>query len=189
MSDIQIAKMYSEAILEIAVESNITDSIELELKDIVDSFVKDDVIWGFLTSPRIDRQIKTNVIEQATKGRTSETISSFLRVLIKNDRMFCLPEIFKQFYIGIDQLKGRIRASVYVASPLSSSETEKLRTILSQKYNGECFIDVVVKPNVIGGLVVRIGDEIIDGSMQNYLYMIRQRLLETKQQSGAFYEN
>ncbi|MCB1193151.1 MAG: ATP synthase F1 subunit delta [Leptospiraceae bacterium] len=189
MSDVQIAKMYSRAILEIAVESNAIDSLESELKDTVDLFVKDDEIWNFLISPRIDRQIKASIIEQATKGRVSETLSSFLRVLIKNDRMLCLPEIYKQFYLGIDQLKGRIRASVYVASPLPSSEVEKLKAILSQKYNGECFIDVVVKPDVIGGLVIRIGDEIIDGSMQNYLYTIRQRLLETKQQSGAFYEN
>jgi F-type H+-transporting ATPase subunit delta len=189
MDDIQIAKTYSRAILEIAVESNLIDSLELELGELTDSFVKDGDVWAFLVSPRIDRQMKANVVEQAIKGRLSETMSSFLRILVKNDRMFCLPEIYKQFNKGIDRINGRIRASVYVSSPLASSEMEKLKAILSRRYNGECFIDVVMKPDVIGGLVVRIGDEILDGSIQNYLYMIRQRLLETKQQSGAFYEN
>lgn len=189
MDDIQVAKVYSKAILEIAVETNTIDSLESELGGVVDSFVKDDEVWNFLISPRIDKQVKKDVIDKSVKGQLSETLLSFLRVLIRNDRIVCLPEIYKQFYKGVDELKGRVRAIVYVTSPLGTGEIERLRSLLSQKYKGECFIEFVVKPEIIGGLVIRIGDEIIDGSMQNYLQVIRQSLLETKQQSGAFYEN
>ncbi|HMV42934.1 MAG TPA: ATP synthase F1 subunit delta [Leptospiraceae bacterium] len=188
MDNIHVGKVYAEALLEIAAEKKNSVAIEEELQAAVKAICDDKQVWEFFLSPKISKEQKIKVIESSFKNSLSETVNSLLYLLLRKDRIFFIREIAHQFSLGNDRLNGRIRAYVESASKLSDSQVSEIRSALSQKYNGECIIENVIKPELIGGMVIRFNDNLIDGSMKSQLTNIKKNLLQSKL-GGAYYEN
>lgn len=189
MDQIQVAKVYASALLEIASEKKILESMEEELRGVADALHSDEQVWTFLISPRVEKNTKIKAVESAFRGKVSDTIASLLDLLIKRDRMFAIKEISNQFSFGHDLLKGRIRAFMTSAQKLSDSEIKDIKDILTASFKGECILETKVNPEIIGGFIIRLKDIVIDGSMKHQLQKMKQNLLQSKLQSGAFYEN
>ena len=188
MDNIHVAKVYAEALLEISIEKKNSELIEEELKAVADSLTQDSEVWEFLLSPKISKEQKIKVVENSFKSNLSDTINSLLFLLLKKDRIFFISEIAKQFRNGNDILRGRIRTYVESATKLSDSQISEIRATLSEKYKGECIIENTIKPDLIGGLVIRFNDNLIDGSIRSQLVTIKKNLLQSKL-GGAYYEN
>jgi F-type H+-transporting ATPase subunit delta len=188
MDLIHVAKVYSSALLEIAVSKKSEDTFETELKLVVNSIKDDKSIWIFLISPIVKKEEKIKVLEKGFAGKISESIHSLLYILIKNDRIEFIDEIYEQYILGLDKLKGRIRARIESATELTESQKKEIQATLSSNFNGECIIQNVVKPELIGGLIIYFNDKLIDGSMRTSLFNLKQNLLQSKL-SGAYYEN
>jgi len=188
MDNIHVGKVYAEALLEISSEKKNSELIEEELQAVVKALCNDAEVWEFLSSPKISKEQKIKVVENSFKSVFSETVNSLLFLLLKNDRIYFIEEIANQFKLGSDLLKGRIRAYVESATKLTDSELAEIQSTLSQKYKGECIIENIIKPELIGGLVIRFNDNLIDGSMKSQLQNIKKNLLQSKL-GGAYYEN
>ena len=188
MDNIHVGKVYAEALLEISVEKKNSELIEQELQAVVKALCDDAEVWEFFLSPKISKEQKIKAVENSFKTTFSDTINSLLFLLLKNDRIYFIKEIANQFTLGNDILKGRIRAYVESANKLSDSQIAEIQSTLSQKYKGECIIENFVKPELIGGLVIRFNDNLIDGSMRSQLMTIKKNLLQSKL-GGAYYEN
>lgn len=188
MDNIHIGKVYAEALLEIAAEKKNSTAIEEELIAAVKAICDDKEVWEFFLSPKISKEQKIKVLESSFKNTFSETVNSLLYLLLKKDRIFFIKEIANQFILGNDKLNGRIRTYVESASKLTDSQINEIRTSLTQKYKGECIIENIVKPELIGGMVIRFNDNLIDGSMKSQLMNIKKNLLQSKL-GGAYYEN
>lgn len=188
MDNIHVAKVYAEALLEISLEKKNSELIEDELHSVANSLYNDSEVWEFLLSPKIPKEQKIQVIEKSFKGVFSETVNSLLFLLLKNDRIFFIREIAHQFKLGNDLLKGRIRTYVESATKLKDSQISEIQTTLSQKYKGECIIENIIKPELIGGIVIKFNDNLIDGSIRSQLVNMKKNLLLSKL-GGAYYEN
>jgi F-type H+-transporting ATPase subunit delta len=188
MDKIHVAKVYADALLEISEENKTSESIEQELIDVSTVICNDPDVWEFVNSPLIKREDKVKVIEKTFVGNISETMNSLILILMKNERISLLKEIKHQFSLGTDRIKGRIRAYVESAKSLSEQEKNEIKSALSERFKGECILENIVKPELIGGIVIKFQDSLIDGSMQSSLSDLKKKLLQSKL-SGAYYEN
>jgi F-type H+-transporting ATPase subunit delta len=188
MDLIHIAKVYADALLEISEENKTSETIEKELEEVSKTLTEDTEVWEFVNSPLIKKEDKIKVIEKAFLGNVSETMNSALYLLLKNERISLIKEIKNQFSLGTDKLRGRIRAYVESARALSDSEANEIKSSLKEKFKGECILENIVKPELIGGIIIKFNDNLIDGSMQSSLFNLKQNLLQSKL-SGAYYEN
>ncbi|MCB1144432.1 MAG: ATP synthase F1 subunit delta [Leptospiraceae bacterium] len=196
MDQSQVAKVYAGALLEIGQEKKSSDELETELKSFVDSFREDKEIWAFLTSPRVPKANKVSAIEKATAGKASKEITSLLCLLLRNDRISYINEIYNQFRNLNDKVKGLIRAKVYTAAPLSNEDKEGIVSWFKSSLNSAVELDAITQPDLIGGVVIKFDDKIVDGSIKYKLKTIKEAIslhsnekLISNKNTGAYYED
>jgi F-type H+-transporting ATPase subunit delta len=102
----------------------------------------------------------------------------FFEMLLKKGRLGTLPEILEEFRMLADERAGVVRAAVTSAAPLTEEETGRLRAILGGRFGKTIILTSAIDPELIGGLVVRIGSLSFDGSIRSQLAAIHRQLLE-----------
>ncbi|MBI5897573.1 MAG: ATP synthase F1 subunit delta, partial [Desulfobacterales bacterium] len=118
-------------------------------------------------------QVLQKIIE---KLNLSKTMSSFLLLLFEKGRFGFVGSINDFYQMLADELKGVARASLVSASQLTSETIEKIRSALSKKTGKDVLLQVEHDPALIGGIVTRIGDLILDGSIKTQLLNMRESL-------------
>lgn len=194
MLDSHIAKVYAKALLEIGAEKNNADILEEELRETAGSLSSDKDIWGFLISPRVSKKQKAETLEKAFQGKVSETVVSFLLLLVRNDRPQFLPEISLRYRDFNDARKKLLRAKVSSAVKLGDPELKEIRTWLMGLGYSDCVLENTVDSELIGGIVIQYGDKRIDGSMKKQLEKLKHGILNndnllSKDKIGTYYEN
>ncbi|MCB1158720.1 MAG: ATP synthase F1 subunit delta [Leptospiraceae bacterium] len=189
MDKIHVAKVYALALLEIASESKKLAEYEEELKTLEEIIIKNQDIFAFFLSPKVSKKDKTDIAEKVLTSKVSDHILNFLLILIKNDRILYLEQIVKEFYYAHDKLLGRKRVFVHSAAELKQDVLKEIKTTLDTQLSSECIVETRVKPDLVGGFIVKYDDIVIDGSMKNHLEKIKKGLLLSKLQNGTIYEN
>jgi F-type H+-transporting ATPase subunit delta len=196
MENSQVAKVYAKALLEVGQDSKQTDEFVSELKDILNILLSNEDIWTFLISPQFSKANKLVSLEKALKGKASEQILSFLSILIKNDRIFYLSDIYTQFSALNDKVNNILRVTLQSATPLSSENLSEISKWFQDEYKMKAEIQTVVRPELVGGVVIYFDDKVIDGSIQSKLKNISKSILLhageqliSNKNTGAYYEN
>jgi F-type H+-transporting ATPase subunit delta len=191
-----IAKSYAKAIVEISVDNKNTDLIESELKDIAAIITKDQGIWEFMVSPRVSKQAKDDSIDKSFAGKVHPSLVSLLHILVRNDRISIIEELTKQFTELNDLRKGIIRVEVHSATKLKENILSQIQAwcVASFRAN-QCKVIEVIKPELIGGMVIKYGDLVFDRSMRRKLNSLKSHIIGDMQtllsaeKIGAYYEN
>ncbi len=191
-----IAKSYAKAVVEISVENNNSDLIESELKDITAIITKDAVTWEFLVSPRVSKHAKEETIVKSFDGKIHASLLSLMHILVRNDRISIIEELTKQFTELNDLRKGIIRVEVHSAVKLQENILSQIKAwcVASFRAN-QCEITEVIKPELIGGMVIKYGDLVFDRSMRRKLNSLKSHIIGDMQtllsadKIGAYYEN
>ncbi len=177
MRNMAIARRYAKALLLIAKEDGQTESYRGELKAVADMFGEQDTLNQAVNNPLYDmegrRKVLTSVIE---KLNLSETVASFLMLLFDKRRFGFLGSINDNYQQMADEVKGVARASLVAATELPAETIEKIRTTLSNKTGKDIILEVEQDPGLIGGIVTRIGDLVLDGSIRTQLLNMRETL-------------
>ena len=196
MENSQVAKVYAKALLEVGQDSKQTEEFVSELKDILSILLSNEDIWNFLISPQFSKANKLNSLEKALKGKASEQILSFLSILIKNDRIFYLSDIYTQFSALNDKVNNILRVTLQSAAPLSNENLSEITKWFLDEYKMKAEIVTVVRPELVGGVVIYFDDKVIDGSIQSNLKNISKSILLhageqliSNKNTGAYYEN
>ncbi|MDX1959262.1 MAG: ATP synthase F1 subunit delta [Leptospiraceae bacterium] len=196
MSDSKIATVYAKALLEIAESKNSFDALEDELKGLSSVLSQNSEIKDFLLSPRVSKKTKAEIFEKSFQGQVSETVLSFLLLVIKNDRSNEFEEIIEDYIILNDARKGLVRVLAYSTVQLGKSELTLIEEWFTK--NGiakHIIIENKLKPEIIGGFVLEYADNIIDNSMRTKLKKLKSYVLSDtdtmidKDKIGAYYEN
>jgi F-type H+-transporting ATPase subunit delta len=131
----------------------------------------------FLASPVVGKRAKAAALAQALAG-ASELFRGLIGVLARNNRLYLLPEVASAYRQLLDTRAGRVRVKVASAVPLSDAQTAALTANLKALLgHQEPFLDVRVDPDLLGGLVVQVGDSVIDTSVRSRLQSLRSLLL------------
>src|SRR5262249_10185343 len=159
-----IARVYADAFLNALPADQVGQALE-EFRSFIDEVLdKNPDFERLLTSDTVSRDQKVALIDRVVAGRGSELFTNFLRVLARRDRLNVLPIILAQCDIEYEKRSGRKRVQVVTAQPLSDAMLAKIRDRLASTMSFEPVIEPAVDPDLLGGLRLRIGDTVFDGS-------------------------
>jgi F-type H+-transporting ATPase subunit delta len=175
-----VARVYATALLKAAQKSGKLDDVLEELRSLVeDVCATQPVFENFLISPSIGRDRRAEALRRALEGKASDLFLNFLLVLNQHDRLNILQPLLLECRILSRKIKGQQYVHVRTAVPLPDDQREKLIQQLRQSMELEPTLLSVVDPEIIGGMIVRIGDWLYDASVRTKLLNIRKHLFES----------
>jgi len=196
MENSQVAKVYAKALLDAGTDSKATDEYQEELKTVHDLLTSNPEVWTFLISPRVPKKDKLELIEKSFRGKASDAVVSFICILTRNDRIYYLTDVYYQYRLLNDKLNGLVRAKVQSAVPLTPENNNEIKKWFQEVYKVNAEIESVIRPELIGGLVIYFDDKVVDGSILSKLKSIKQSItihaeekLISNKNTGSYYEN
>lgn len=177
MKNLAIARRYAKALLLIGKEDNQIDTYRQELEEFSALIEKEGTLGQAINNPLYNAEGRKKVLESVTeKLALSRVMRSFLTLLFDKGRFVYLSSINDFYQKLADELKGIARASLVSATELSSEAVDKIRKTLSDKTGKDIILEVEQDPGLIGGIVTRIGDLVLDGSIKTQLLNMRESL-------------
>jgi len=185
-----VAQIYAEALLALAEERGIADQVLEELGGLADLAARDGAFETFLASPLVEPEARAKTFEKLLRGRASDLLVDALQVVNRKGRLELLPEIANAYRQAHRRLRGRVQVFVASAVPLTDALREKLREAAARYAGKTPELVESVDPQLLGGMVVRVGDERIDSSVKTRLKDLSGALLRRASQevqSGSRY--
>jgi F-type H+-transporting ATPase subunit delta len=177
VKNLAIARRYAKALLLIGKEDGQTNTYREELGTFAKLIEREKSLEQVLNNPLYDaegrKKVLTGVID---KMEMSQTMATFLHFLFDKGRIGFLGSISEFFQKFADELKGVARASLVSAAELSTETVDKIRSALSKRTGKDIILEVEQDPELIGGIVTRIGDLVLDGSVRTQLLNMRESL-------------
>lgn len=159
-----------------AKERNLLDKTYEQSTELLKLLSSDATLVKFLTAPQVPTEQKESLIRKVFGETLEDIFVEFLVVILKKRRAGFLPEIIEEFIELVEEAKGISRATAITAVPMSEQQGEKLRASLAARSGKKIFIEYKTDPNILGGLIVMVDGEIIDGSIRRGLNMIEEKL-------------
>jgi F-type H+-transporting ATPase subunit delta len=161
-----VGEVYAKALLGVARKSSNTDDLLSQFQTVVEEvFGKHPKLEAALNSPKLSLEQKESLLEKVFGAHVDPTLLKFLKVLCRRQRLNFVRGIQRSITEFRDEELGRVRVTVTSALELNGNEVEDIRSQLKTKLNREVSVVTKVDPSIIGGLVLRIGDTVFDGSV------------------------
>ena len=177
MHQTTVARNYAEALLALARKARDVSGWGTMINDVADAIRRDERLRHFLESPRISVEQKNDVLTKALQDRMPRLFVRFLHRVVSNRRQVLIPHIAVEYMALVDEVENRIHANVTVARETSPEDEEAISQQLGRFFGKEVVPHVTVNPGILGGVVVRVGDTVIDGSVRRRLNSLRSRLI------------
>ncbi len=175
-----IARNYAETMLELARRANDAEGWGRTIDDLAAAMQQDRNVWLFLESPRVSGSEKNAVLRKALGGALPSKFVRFIEALVNHRRQMLIPEIAREYHDLLDAAEGRVHANVVVAQAVDDKERNAIAERLSKVLGKRVVPHVAVNPAIIGGLVVRVGDVVLDGSVRKRLASLKSRMLTSR---------
>ncbi len=172
-----VARNYAETLLSLARRADDASGWGVMLRQVADAMTADLTLSKFLDSPRIATEQKASVLTRALSDRVPRLFMRFLLTLVRNRRQMLIPEIATEYDTLLDASNGIVHARVTVALAMTDDEHASIGAQLSKIAGKTVVPHVTVDPHILGGVVVRMGDTIMDGSLRRKLATLRRRMM------------
>lgn len=176
-----ISKTYGDALFELALEKKCEDSLFSEAEEVLKALSENPDFSKLMNHPKILKEEKLKILEAVFKGRISDELTGFMTIIIRKDRFAEMEEIFRYFISRVKEHKGI--GVAYVTTPFTLDEikkaTVKERLLATTSYK-KMEIHYDVEEGLIGGMVIRIGDRVVDSSIRTKLEELKRQLLKVQ---------
>ncbi|MCS6849560.1 MAG: ATP synthase F1 subunit delta [Gemmataceae bacterium] len=174
----QIARVYAEALLRAADEASQADEVVADFEALLQAVEgSSPELRRLFANGVMSRRVRGEVIRRVFEGRAHPLLVNFLLVVNDHDRTALLPVMLYELKELRDRRARRIPVSVYAAVPLSDDQLERIRNRLREVLNLEPRLEVRVDPALLGGLMIRVGDQVFDGTVRTRLHQLRDQLI------------
>ncbi|MEE9212865.1 MAG: ATP synthase F1 subunit delta [Phycisphaeraceae bacterium] len=168
---------YAQAMLDLAVQANQLDPIADELEQIGQMWSVEPDLDRLLSSQVLSAGQRAGVIENLFKGRVTDVVYRFLMVVNQKGRLGHLPGIIRAFSKLLDERQGVIEVDAYVARRLDGPRATQAADRIGAALGRRVVLHQYVDPQLIGGLKLRVGDRLIDGSVATQLRLMKNQLI------------
>ena len=175
-----VAKRYARALFEVAQQVKSIELIEQELKTIVDALKGNSEFQQILSHPQISAENKKQMMDALLGDTATIQTKNFIHLLIQRHRESQLADIVDAFIELANQARGYADAVVTTAKPLTEDELNKLAAQFGNVLKKTLRVQSVVDPTILGGVIVRIGDRLYDGSIAGKLQRFQQNLKQVQ---------
>ena len=175
-----IGRRYSKALMALAIErKEPLGELRRELEEFSGALVEDPRLMSFLTDPNVLLDDRTRGLEKILEAvETRPLVNHLCRLLLRKGRLVFLPDIVREYQQLVDLQEGVLRASVITAAELSPGDSEEIRTLLGKRFGKKIVLSVSIDPELIGGLIIKVGSLSFDGSIRSQLKDIQSQLLD-----------
>jgi len=172
-----IARRYAKALIQVAAEQGTVEQFFSELEAFSKTLVPGAEAAEFFEVPSYVIEAKREIVKElASRIGASRTIRDFLLLLLDKKRLDQLDAILESYRSFADEAAGILRSAVISAVPLSEEQVAELRRALETATGKKVILSVSADPQLIGGVVTRIGDKVFDGSIRTQLTKIQDIL-------------
>ncbi|MCP5463964.1 MAG: ATP synthase F1 subunit delta [Deltaproteobacteria bacterium] len=173
-----VAKRYARALIELAEESQGIDTLGTELKNVLKLFNDNKELSFVLSTKGVAVVSRINILEKiAAKVSLSQVVLNFLKLLVRKGRVDIFENIVAQYAILADQRQGRQKMQVMSAVELAESVYSDLAAHFENKLSKKMIIEKRIEPDVLGGVCVRIGDQVFDYTLASQIKNMKSAVL------------
>jgi F-type H+-transporting ATPase subunit delta len=183
-----VANVYAEALIELAYEKGTPAEILADLKQVGRALKADPRALTFLVAPHIKRDAKKQMIDHAFGGKVAEIVTNFMKVLVDKGRQGLLPVLVDRFEALYHDRQGETVVNIKAAVPLEDRERDRLKQSLKRRLKREIILEERVDPTLLGGLVIRVDDTVVDGSLRHRLATLAGRLEDSRLATTEVFE-
>ena len=171
MKSVTVARNYAEALFAAG------DEFGPLLDAVAGAVQADERIATALESPRVSKAAKSQILERALKGEAPREFVRFLQAVVRRGRQGLLAEIAQQYQVLLDEKLNRVHAGVTLADEADARTQKQVVERLTEALGREVRAYFRSDPRILGGVVVRVGDRIFDGSVRRRLTALQRRML------------
>jgi F-type H+-transporting ATPase subunit delta len=171
-----IGRRYAEAIFEIARANNTIDRTLDDVQGIASLFSKHTLAY-LLKEPKLPAQRKEKALRQALASRVLPTSLNLALLVVQRDLVEAMPNIARELAQLVLDYKNQAVAEVTTAVPMDEQQLKGVRQALEHKTGKTILMQTKVQPEILGGVIARVGDQVIDGSIRHRLAALKQQLL------------
>lgn len=176
-----ISKTYGDALFELAVEEDKVDALLEEIRQLQQVLSQNEEFGRLMNHPKIIKEEKIQVAKNVFGGRMSEELLGFLTIIISKDRYRDIDAILDYFVAEVKQYKGIGVATVTTAVPLREEQCRKIeQRLLDTTSYKKMEMNYLLDRSLIGGMVIRIGDRVVDSSIRTKLNELQKELLKVQ---------
>lgn len=174
MKGTKSASRYAKALLELAIEQNKTDRVSQDMGALAAANAETKDFQLFLDSPVVHAAKKNSIFKELFQFDV--LTASFVELITKNGRESILPEIAASFSAQLKEHQGIVPVTLVSAQPLDKATKESILNKVQATVKGKIELEEEIDPSLLGGFVIRMGDNRIDASVSNQLKNLKQRL-------------
>lgn len=173
-----LERRYALALYEVCEENGTVKKNLQDLKDVVNIIRENEDFTQVIRHPEINTSKKKALFAQIFKGKIDDELLHFLEILINKGRILNLQEILVEMERIHLEKNNKVIAIVKTVIPLLEKEKHELIEKLNKKYNKTIVLQEEIEPELIGGVYIRVGDDVIDGSVKNKLAEMNKLMLK-----------
>jgi F-type H+-transporting ATPase subunit delta len=177
MQEMGAGRRYAEAAFQLAVSGGTVDAWQRDLV-LVAGLARDERVVRAVDSPAVPFGERRKIVEQMLGTKVSPQMRNLVLLLAKRSRFAILPDVSAEYDALVRESRGIVAAQVTTPSPLSDKELALVRARVEQLAGAKVELTTATDPKLIGGLTIRIGDKLIDASVQGRLARLRGRLVQ-----------
>jgi F-type H+-transporting ATPase subunit delta len=178
--DLSVARRYASALFEVAKKRGQVETVAANLSEVVATVESSRELASVLHHPLLTLEKKRSVVHGIFGTAVNADVVKFLFLVVEKDRANILPQILGEFNRLFDEFRGEADGEVVSAVPLSMAQHFALERALQTKFGVKVRLKTRVDQNILGGLVVRVGDKLIDGSVESRLQTLNEQLKRVK---------
>lgn len=182
-----VATTYAEALYEASVEAGSLGPVASGMGEFAAAYSESDDLRRALESPDLDPDAKRRVVVTLTEG-AHPFVANTLRMLIDRGRIAELPEIAAAFAARVSEAEGRLEVEAVTAIPLPDDLREQIVSSIQEKTGRSVDLSESVDPDIVGGLMLRVGETVVDGSVRSRLDQLRRELTTVSVDAAAVAE-
>lgn len=174
-----VSKTYGDALFELALEKNSVDDLYEETGAVKDIFVEHGDLVKLLNHPKIDKEDKIHVVENVFKGKISDDLMGFITIIVRKDRYNDIIEILDYFVAKVKEYNKIGIAYVTTAVDMTDAQKKDVEKKLLDTTSYEKFeMNYSVDPELLGGIIIRIGDRVVDSSVKSKIDTLSKQLMK-----------
>lgn len=171
-----VSETYAQALFDAALELDSLKPVYADFGEVVGVFQNDPTFLELFRTPKIDKVEKKQIVDRVFKDNIQLELLNFLKVLVDKRRTYNLLEIYQAFERLYRNHFKIQKAIIKTVVPLSVEQTELLKLKLQQMTGSTVEISNVLDANIVGGMLIQMGDQILDGSLKRKLEGLKESL-------------
>lgn len=173
----RVASIYAKAFIAAVEKAGQTDALVEELNSAAAALEAYPAFENVLASALISHDEKVQMLDRTFGSRLSPLVLNFLKVLSAHSRLDIVRAVQQEVQTLHDELRGRVRVELQTATPLEAGLSSSLQDSLRAILGGEPEVEPAVDAELIGGIVLRVGDTVYDGSVARQLHQVREQMI------------